>query len=71
MELEEIEKRIEKIKEEIAGEERRKIIKEIILTIGRIKLRLKRTVPPLPIPDGEAVFEKEIPKLKELLEKVV
>lgn len=69
--LEEIEKELEKIKEEIAGEERRKIIKEIILAVGRIKLRLKKTVPPLPIPDGKAVFEKEIPKLKELLEKVV
>lgn len=71
MELEKIEEELKKMEEKIAGEERSKIIKEIILAVGRIKLRLKRAIPPIPIPDGKAVFEKELPRLKELLEKVV
>jgi len=50
-------------------EERRKLIKEIIYTIGRIEARLKMS--PLMAPDGRIVMMEELPKLKELLEKVV
>ena len=52
-------------------DERRKIIDEILRAIGRIRLRLKIDPLWLPIPDGKIVMEKELPKLKELLDKVV
>ena len=51
--------------------DRRKIIDEILRAIGRIKLRLKLGPLWLPVPDGKIVMERELPKLKELLEKVV
>ena len=52
-------------------DERRKIIDEILRAIGRIKLRLKLGPLWLPVPDGKIVMERELPKLKELLDKVV
>lgn len=67
----EIERELEKLKRKLVEPYRSKTIKEIIYAIGRIKLRLKKSIPPLPIPDGKAVMEKELPRLKELLEKVV
>jgi hypothetical protein len=56
---------------ELTPEERSRIMREIVNTVGRILMRLKGMYPPLPVKDHRKVIIEEIPKLKELLEKVV
>lgn len=57
--------------EKLTPEEYHKIIKEIIYTIGRIRYRMRWTLLPIPVPNHRKVVFEEIPKLKELLEKVL
>ncbi len=59
------------LKEKEELKERRKYIDEILRTVERIKLRLRLGPIWFPVPDGKIVMEKELPKLKELLEKVI
>lgn len=56
---------------QISEEEWNRLVEEIIKTIGRMRFRLKQTFLPIPVRNGKIVKEEELPRLRELLKKVV